>query len=69
MGSKIDKRMCRHFGHKFPSDSMWGVPYLQIKAIALDGLGHEHAYLHAECERCGESYHVANVHLPRKDRE
>jgi len=59
--------MCKHFGHIMPKGWAGGAPYLHIGNIATDGLGTKHAYLMAECERCGESWNVANVHLPKEE--
>ena len=60
------KIICKLKGHEFPRDSCWGKPYLHISNTMEDGIGRVHAYLEAECARCGEWYHVANVHLPKE---
>ena len=62
------KLICKLQGHAFPRDSQWGKPYLRINSTAIDGMGHIHAYLEGQCERCGEFYHVANIHLPKPAR-
>ena len=61
----MKKIICRLKGHVFPRDSIWGKPYLRIHSTTIDGIGRIHAYLDGECDRCGEWYHVANVHLPK----
>lgn len=50
--------------HKLPEGWCGGPPYFQIANIVTDGIGREHAYLKAECARCGEKFTAAMVHLP-----
>jgi len=50
--------LCRLFGHKLD-------PYLyaDIHTGAVDGIGREHASVHARCIRCSTVHQVAQVHL------
>lgn len=59
------KLRCQLFGHKMPVGYCGGNPYLKIWTIVTDGINREHAFLEAECPRCGEKYTVAMVHLPQ----
>ena len=60
--------LCLTFGHRpvFGYGHAEGEGYLQIKNIAVDGMGHHHASLYCDCERCGENYKVGMTHIPSR---
>lgn len=59
------KIICNLLGHKFPDRGGWcgHPPYLKLRTITYDGIGHAHGILFAECERCGQEYLAAYVHI------
>ena len=57
--------LCKWFGHKLPKGWCNGAPYLKRDGGAIDGMGTEHVFLYAECDRCGEEYNAANFHMPK----
>lgn len=61
--------LCKWFGHKLPKGYGGDSPYLSIKGGTIDGIGTRHAFMWTKCDRCGEEYHVANVHLHEDNRE
>lgn len=41
-----------------------GPPYVRIEGGGVDGLGTQHCYLMAKCDRCGEQFTLAMLHMP-----
>lgn len=66
----MKKRLRCIFGltHVPPKGYGDGAPYLKIKAVSIDGMNLKHARLYGECERCGEEYWIASVHLPADEK-
>jgi len=58
------KLLCKLFDHKSVKGWCNGMPYFRITGITTDGIGHKHARLQTECERCGEKFTIGMVHLP-----
>jgi hypothetical protein len=55
--------LCRLFGHKrnigWYGDGLYG----DIQLWGIDGVGRAHASIVAECDRCGETYTLARLHV------
>lgn len=51
--------------HKLPTGCYDDAPYLSIGEIIRDGTGVQHVRLYARCDRCGEKYHAASIHLDK----
>jgi DNA-directed RNA polymerase subunit RPC12/RpoP len=61
-GGEMSERiplLCRVFGHKVEHDT-----YGNLKAFAVDGLGHQHASVIYRCRRCDAKFRLVNVFLP-----
>lgn len=54
---------CGLFGHHWVDGWYGDAPYLKIQHAGKDGIGRLHGSLHCECDRCGQSYLVARIHL------
>jgi len=62
--------LCTLFGHKPPvyAAKGWyspGEQYGKVVLGALDGIGRQHACVEAECARCGDTFTVARIHVPK----
>ena len=55
--------ICKLLGHKPP------VHYGKVIPSVVDGIGREHAFVEAECPRCGKRYHVVDIHLIQTSRD
>lgn len=55
---------CKWGRDHFTTSSIGGPPYVRIVGGAVDGLGTQHCRLVAKCDRCGEEYTVAMLHMP-----
>lgn len=55
--------LCSMFGHKqnkgWYGDGLYG----EIVPASTDGIGRIHAFITADCDRCGKSYTLARLHL------
>ncbi len=56
--------LCLLFGHKSRENDFSGGEYMRIRNRLIDGIGREHATLHANCPRCGNQYRAGMIHLP-----
>jgi hypothetical protein len=56
--------ICRLLGHKLARGYQGGPQYLRHNGGTFDGMGTEHLYLYGRCARCGNEFHVANLHGP-----
>lgn len=65
----MSRLLCEILGHKLPKGYANGRPYLTIKTVLTDGIGRQHAFLYARCDRCDEEYHVASIHLPEGEEQ
>jgi hypothetical protein len=54
--------LCHLFGHRLPTGSGSGRPYLRQRGGPVDGMGTHHVRLLGECPRCGKEWHIANIH-------
>jgi hypothetical protein len=57
---------CRLFGHKPQEETYSGAEYMEVSPGAIDGIGREHATLHAKCARCNKKYRAGQIHLPER---
>lgn len=61
----MKKILCRLFGH-YISGTYYPLSgytrYFQANAGAVDGIRRHHIQLYTECDRCGEKFHVGNIH-------
>ena len=54
--------LCNMFGHK-RNKGWWGDGlYGKVIQTGADGTGRTHAYVTAECDRCGKNYTLARFH-------
>ena len=49
--------------HTLPKGYYDDAPYLGVGEIIKDGTGVQHVRLYANCDRCGQRYHAASIHL------
>jgi len=62
------KLRCKMFGH-VRYKGWWGDGlYGKVFQTGRDGTGRTHAYITAECDRCGETYVLARFHPSELDR-
>lgn len=59
------KTKCNHWAKGYAS----GKPYLVNKYTEVDGIGRIHLSLYARCNKCGEEFPYAMLHLDRVLRE
>jgi hypothetical protein len=64
----VKKLLCSIVGHQPPvyAKKGWyspGEEYGKLVLGVIDGTGRQHAFLHAECARCGTVFMVARVHV------
>ncbi len=57
--------LCAMFGHKrdrgWYGDGLYG----DVIPCGIDNVGRAHGYISAKCDRCGETYTLARLHLNR----
>ncbi len=62
----FNKLICSLFGHLPEKGYAGGVGYFKVWGGGVDGVNRHHLYLECNCERCGETYRVGNVHVPNR---
>ena len=55
--------ICNLFGHKRNSGWYGDGLYGEVTPNSIDGIGRAHAIITASCDRCGETYTLARLHL------
>jgi len=68
----VKRLVCKIVGHQPPvygRKGWWspGEEYAKVRLDGRDGIGREHAEVVGECPRCGESYRVCRIHVPKID--
>lgn len=58
------KFLCLIFRHKFDPRQ-----YARINPCGIDGMGREHAFITATCDRCETRFRLCNIHLCERDVE
>lgn len=58
--------LCAIFGHKPQEHVHSGAEYMRVMASGIDGIGRRHAWLYAECQRCGKEYSAGKCHIPKE---
>ena len=58
--------ICKAFGHTTQGENPKspGAEYMECIPYTRDGMGTEHAYIKANCQRCGEKFDVGKIHIP-----
>lgn len=64
------KWLCRMVGHKPPvyAKSGWyspGEQYGEVNVLGEDGIGRVHAFVKGKCTRCGDTFVVVRIHVPK----
>lgn len=59
--------LCKLVGHR-PSTGYThreGAGYFKVEMDTIDGVGTQHARLYTDCDRCGQTYRVGMIHVPK----
>ncbi len=63
------KLLCKLFGHKPPEygahRALGGSEYMNVYMFTTDGMGTVHANITGCCPRCGQTYTVGKIHVPK----
>lgn len=56
----------RLFKHRHTVDTYFSQPvYGELRYITTDGMGTKHHQVWARCKKCGQKFHVVNVHTSK----